>query len=288
MVIYLFSGSYIKKKEKNGVNQSPYDLEFIHRFNLYQGAGLSIAEDNIEAIARVYGVSQDRLQAIEHRFRTNVARLAEELRESLPPRQAALPCRILAVGDSMTADREGYVNILRAYWGDHPGRALFNAGKSGETTADVLGRMPDILSRQLERAVLFIGTNDCGGPVSNSVHPEPVEGGQVSFSESARNLEYIVGNLLDAGKRVVQVTLPPADNDRMKRYFGDENWFYEPARIQRMNDFIRDQSRTCGTGLADLAAEIAARDIDPLRPDGLHLNSRGHLLLAGLLARIIS
>jgi predicted HTH transcriptional regulator len=52
--------------------------------------------------------------------------------------------------------------------------------------------LPDILSRQFERAVLFIGTNDCGGPASS--------GGQVSFSESVRNLEYIVCYLLDAGK----------------------------------------------------------------------------------------
>jgi lysophospholipase L1-like esterase len=262
------------------VTQPSYDLEFIHRFNLYQGAGLSIAEDSIEAIARVYGVSPGRLQAIEDRFRTRTAALAGELRESLPPFRTERNYRIMAIGDSMTADREGYVDILRSYWGADPGRALYNVGRSGETTADVLGRLEaDILPRTFDWAVLFIGSNDCGGPAGS--------GGQVSITESARNLDYLVDHLLDAGKKVIQVTLPTPDNDRTRAFFGDGNWHYEPERIAAMNRLIRGQSHVKGTGLADLAEGLSSRNIDPLQRDGLHLSARGHLLLAESIARLL-
>ncbi len=79
----------------------------------------------------------------------------------------------------------------------------------------------------------------------------------------------------------------PFDLKWMKEYFGDENWFCEPERIESMNRLIREQWRGNGTGLADLAAEIASRGFDPLQQDGLHLNGRGHLLLAGMVARML-
>ena len=262
------------------MSQLPYDLRFVHQFNLYQGAGMSISEDDIPAIARMYGVTVERLQAIEDEFMHVVAGYAAYLRNIIPIHPADTPYRIIAIGDSMTADRTGYVNILRAYWGGQSGRTIFNAGRSGETSADVKGRLHrDILPRSANHVVLFIGTNDCGGPIG--------EDGQVSFDEFARNMEYLVGNLLDAGKPVTQVTLPPADNERMRAYFNDEIWTYDPSRIGNSNDFIRRQSERMQTGLADLAAEIDRRDVDPLMADGLHLNGQGQLILAELLASLL-
>jgi len=263
------------------MSQPAFDLRFVHKFNLYQGAGLSIDEDDIAAIARIYGMSVEQLEGVEGKFRANVARLAAELRDIVPARPAGEPYRMIAAGDSITADREGYVNILRTFWGDDSGRTIINAGRSGETTVELRGRFQrDILSQEFEKAVLFIGTNDSGGPAGSD--------GQVSREEYARNMEYLVCNLLDAQKEVIQVTLPPIDNERMKRYFGDENWFAEKTRIDAANDFIRDQSRRYGTTLADLAAEIEGRGIDPLLPDGLHMNDHGQKLLAELLAKVLS
>jgi len=172
------------------------------------------------------------------------------------------------------------VNILRACWGGDSGRAIYNAGRSGETSADLKKRLDrDILARACSHVALFIGSNDCGGPRDSD--------GQVSRGEFARNMEYLVGRLLDAGKTVAQVTLPYADNDRMRRYFLDNNWVSEHERVDDANAFIRSQSQRMGTLLAYLADALAHLGDDPLMADGIHLNGPGQSTLAGLLARIL-
>jgi lysophospholipase L1-like esterase len=262
------------------MTQPAYNLEFIHRFNLYQGAGLPVAEDDIATIARIYGISVDKLQRVEDRFRADVAGLADTLRNTLPPKPVTERYRIVAAGDSLTADRTGWVNILRAYWGNESGRILFNAGRSGETSADLKKRLDrDILTRSCSHVVLFIGANDCGGPRNSD--------GQVSRGEYARNMDYLASRLIEAGKTVVQITLPYADNDRMRRYFSDNTWVSERERVDDANVFIREQSRRLGTLLADLADALAQSADDPLMADGIHLNGLGQLTLAGLLARIL-
>jgi hypothetical protein len=129
--------------------------------------------------------------------------------------------------------------------------------------------------------VVFIGTNDCR-ELNDESHIS-----NISLEEYGRNMHYMMESLLRRDKKVINVTLPPVDNERLNGQFPDNNWRYDEARIVKTNEFIRGISRKYGTGLADLAEKIDTYGGDVLEPDGLHLNGQGQLLLCELLLELL-
>jgi lysophospholipase L1-like esterase len=264
------------------VNQIPYPLDFIHKYNLHKALGLLIADDDLPSIARIYGVGLEELRAVDTRFRRNVANLAARLAEQNPIAKAATPITILALGDSITSDRESYVKILNHYWRDHPNRVMIDCGVSGDTGCHVINRFYATASAQpSDWVVIFLGTNDCrqaddGSGISN-----------LSVEESERDLRYVTARFLEQGRKLVYVTLPPVDNTRLKAFFAGRNWVYDPRRLDAANACIRALATETGSGIADLARAIADSGRDYLEPDGLHLNGEGQLLLSGLLVEAL-
>jgi lysophospholipase L1-like esterase len=279
------------------MSQLPYELEFMHKYNLHKLLGLLIEDNDITEIARIYGVSSDELNAIDHRYRRNVTRLARELASKRPPEPDVAPLTILALGDSITSDRESYVKILAEYWGlaassqgrhtdgDVPGqpiRRILDCGISGDTCCDVVNRFySTVLNEEFDWAIVFLGTNDC------RQLDDPARISNLSLEEFGRDLRYFVERLLKRGKEVVHVTLPPVDNDRLRRFFPDGNWVYDPAHLEAANATIRELARENGSPVADLAEILLGREGEVLEPDGLHLNAEGHLVLCRLLLDIL-
>ena len=281
------------------MNQLQHPLSFVHKFNLYKLSGLLIEEDDLASIARVYGVSLEDLKGIEERFRRNVAELsaaleaesksaAEPAAESAAEPAAATagdgtpPVSILAIGDSITSDRESYVKILNHYWRNDPSRQMLDAAVSGDTSADLIKRFySTVLNREFQWAVLFIGTNDC------LQLDDERRISVLSLDEYMRNMRFLTETLITKGKRLIQITIPPVDNERLRSFFPDANAVYTREQIGAVNSFIREWAGKYGYPVADLARAIERQEEDVLEPDGLHLNGRGQRLISELLLELL-
>lgn len=263
------------------MNALPYPLDFVHKYNLFKWLGFLIEEDDLASIARIYGVSREELERIEQRFRETVKGLAERLARELPPRPAASPVTLLALGDSLTSDRQSWVKILRRYWAADPNRQIIDSAVSGDTAASVLNRLHrTVLRHRFECALILLGTNDCRRM------DEPDGLTNLSLEEYQRDLRYLTDRLMRHGASLVLVTLPPVDNARLKRFFPETNSTYDAGRLQATNEFLRALAAERGAQLADLAAAIADSGEDVLEEDGIHLNATGQYLLASLVAQL--
>jgi lysophospholipase L1-like esterase len=263
------------------MEQLPYTLEFMHKFNLHKWLRLDMRDDDLPAIARIYGVPRGRLARIERGYRQNVERLAASLpRRAEPPLDK--PVRILALGDSITSDRESWARILERYWREDPKRRILDSAVSGDTTASLLERYHSTVGNQdYDWVVLFIGTNDC------RQLDDPAQISMISLEEYRRNLDYLTGWFLQKNKRIVLVTLPPVDNSRLRAYFPDDNSCYDPARLEASNRYLWELAERKGFAVADLAAAIQAQGLEVLGEDGLHLNGTGQTTLCRLLLELL-
>ena len=260
------------------MNQLQHPLAFVHKFNLYKLSGLLLEEEDLTSIARVYGVPLEEVETIEAGFRRNIAALSDSLQQAASRPAADPPVTILAIGDSITSDRESYVKILNHYWRRDPSRQILDAGISGDTTADLIKRFySTVMSQEFQWAVLFIGTND-----SLQLDDEvriPV----LSLDEYKRNVRFITETLIAEGKRLIQITIPPVDNQRFQSFFPDANSVYTKEQIGEVNSFIREWAGRNSYPVADLARAIEEQEEDVLEPDGLHLNGLGQRMICELL-----
>lgn len=264
------------------MEQLPYDLRFMHKFNLHKLAGLLIDDDDIASIARVYGIEEKTLQGIENEFRRNVSTQADNLKKKLQ-NIPDTPCVIAAIGDSITSDRESWAKILNQLWKDVEGRRVIDCAISGDTTCHIKDRFySSVLNETFDRAVLFIGTNDCR-ELDDEAHIS-----NISHEEYMKNMYYFVDALQGRGKEVTIVTIPYVDSKRLKAYFPDANQRYDDTRIDRANDFLRNLAREKKTKLADLALALKKIEGDVLEEDGIHLNSTAQLVLCELLVPLLS
>jgi lysophospholipase L1-like esterase len=264
------------------VEQLPYELEFMHKYNLHKLLGLLFDDCDIRSIARVYGIKRKRLKNIEDRFGRNIVDLAEKLRGKIPPKPSGKDYTIAAIGDSITSDRESWVKILKNYWEESGRPSIIDCSVSGDTTYDLINRYySTILNESFEWAVLFIGTND-SRELEDDAHIS-----NISLDEYKRNMNFIIQSLINRKVNIINVTIPYVDNSRIKNYFPDTHWCYDRKRIDKTNDFIRELSKKFGTHLADLAQALAKFKGELLERDGVHLNGHGQLILCELLLKIL-
>ena len=272
------------------MNQLPYALDYMHKFNVHKWLGLLVRDDDLVSIARMYGVRPGELRKIEKRLQTNVSQLAAQLSQGArkPATQGAggagspgAPLAVLALGDSISSDRESYVNILNCCWkGTH--RRMIDCAVSGDSTSDLVDRLySTVMNLEFDWVVIFIGTNDCRQV------DDPARMTRISLQEYQRNMEYFTDQFLSRGKQVILVTIPTVDMRRFNEFFPGSGWTYDKERIDATNRGLRELASRKGLKVADLAKAIAAQSNDVMTPDGLHLNSAGQLILSRLLLEII-
>jgi lysophospholipase L1-like esterase len=260
----------------------PYDLPFIHKFNFFKLLGFLIDDYDIPTIAKIYDVSTAELQHVEDMFNNTIACIAEDLKVRYPEKNSNADYTVIAIGDSITSDRESYLKILRKLWQDTSKRKTIDSAVSGDTTCNIINRFySTVLVNKFDWAIIFLGTNDSR---------ELNDSAGISFlshDDFKKNMKYITESLLNREANIVHVTIPDADNVRLNAIFGPGNWRYMQSRIDQTNDFIRDLSRKYGTKLADLSKALRSSDKDPFEPDGLHLNAYGQTVLCELLLKIL-
>jgi lysophospholipase L1-like esterase len=268
--------------KENNMNQLPFELRFMHKFNLHKTGGLLIDDDDLRSMARVYGVKVKDLQKLEKTFNRSIEDAANDLRKRCGRKTIDTPYTVAAIGDSITSDRESYAKILNRLWQDDPMRSVIDCGISGDTSADVIRRFfPTVLEQDFDRAVVFIGTNDSRANDDEFGHV------YVSLEEYRSNVSYIVESLQKRRKEIVLVTVPYADNKRLRSYFSDMHWKYDYGQIDRTNEVLRELSKEYGTGLCEFAGKMADIGGDCLEQDGLHISVKGHKILCRLLLDIL-
>lgn len=161
---------------------------------------------------------------------------------------------IAFVGDSITAQGDW------AAW--FPDRETHNLGVGGNTTDDLIARLPDVVALQPDAVALLIGTNDLGT--------------RKSVEHLVRNVEYALVTLrrdLPGTRMLVQSVLP-----RGREFAAD---------IQDANRHLRQFSPSVHAQYLDLWPAFALEDgeIDPrFSDDRLHLNAAGYDAWLGELA----
>ena len=163
---------------------------------------------------------------------------------------------ILAFGDSLThgtgaGEAESYPAVLARL----TGRSVINAGVPGDTTADGLERLPDLLQQHRPRLVLLcLGGNDM-------LRKQPSE-----TIES--NLRQLVQAIRASGAEAVLIAVPEP------RLFGGTPDFYQriaedmqlPLEAEIFDDVLKDNR---------------------LKSDPIHANAAGYRLVAERLAEFL-
>jgi lysophospholipase L1-like esterase len=176
--------------------------------------------------------------------------------------QASTPRRVLAIGDSLTANKMYCTTLSKKL---PKGNQVTCSGLVGQGTGAILSNLqkeysPVALS-QFTDIVVLAGVNDLASGRS--------------MKTIKSNLEGIYGYARQAGVRVIGVELTP--------WNGHIKGQHLVAKTDELNDWL--------TGHPDLSAKVTTRDLGDFQGnlqsiyatgDGLHLNSAGGAKLAEL------
>lgn len=183
--------------------------------------------------------------------------------------------RVLAVGDSITADRQSWAELLALALGTvRAGVEIVNGGLSGDTTTGALARSRVLRAARPEHVLVLLGTNDArrhGGVML------------VSHRETARNLTGLRRVLGDAP--ITWITPPPICPERIERdpllREADLEWRLPDVAVKRR--LVRRQPGP----VVDLwpAFGLPARPA-LLHGDGLHPSLAGQVEILRALSRM--
>ena len=160
---------------------------------------------------------------------------------------------VLALGDSLTfgygaAPEEAYPVRLAALTGWN----VINGGVSGDTSAQALARLPELLRRQPKLVLLGIGGNDFLRSL-----PE---------SETRRNIAAMLGQIRQAGAQAVLIAVPRVSAGALFGSLSDHPLY---AQLAREHDVPL---------LAELWSDILGDS--SLKSDAIHANGRGYAKFA--------
>lgn len=181
--------------------------------------------------------------------------------------------RLVAVGDSITADRLGWAEILSTLISRRSNNeaAVVNAGLSGSTSTDTVERLDTIVASDPDAVILMIGTNDVRA--QKLLPHQPL----VSAVESARNLRLLVEGLTRNSRSLIVVTSPPLHDAPSQRNLtegtGDHSW--DSGSL----DDVVDAARAVAPSLIDLREPPVFDPADQhyMDADGVHPTVHGHV-----------
>lgn len=190
---------------------------------------------------------------------------------------------VVGFGDSLTDDLQSWLEILRQVLAIRRPKdqiKLVNAGASGESTTQMLFRVPQVLSANPACIISMAGTND-----ARRFGSLPVT--QVSLTETRRNLGAFAEAAAKAGNvRWVWMTPPPVLEARVTGH-----WFWTPmatswnaADVQAIGDAMLASKER----VVDLRPAFAgAAGAELILDDGVHPTLQGQAtILRALVATL--
>lgn len=243
-------------------------------------------------IAALFGLDAAAYRAVKADFDARARQAAAELLAdpSFAERVDRLPFRtgetVVAVGESSTADLQGWSEILRHLLElrrPHDRIRLVNAGISGQTTSQALSRFVATIGSRPEWIVCFLGGNDCA-----RYGPEPTKT-LVGPEETAKNLGQMRRiAATETGARWVWVTPTTIDEERVASFP-----FFRQAQMTLRNDdllVVGEHLRARPEPVVDAQAVFGVPAFPELmEPDGIHPSLAGQKAIAeALVERLAS
>ena len=245
------------------------------KFNMHKLI-LDLAEDNYIRLAAIFGADEKEVKQFLDEFHHTCTEEAEELKKAVQIPDIKKIKTFAFVGDSITSDRESYLNIFKEYFKGQPEIKIVDAAISGDKSDDarmkfyfrVMNHKPDVVH-------ILLGTNDMRQ--NADINGEP----SVSLQDYQRNLEYMVSKLKSENVDIILSTIPPVDNQGLRKRFPDDYWIYDTRNIAEVNKIIADIAKRYQVKLNDMGPEYERYlPEEILLADGLHLNRTGQKLLA--------
>ncbi|WP_127504321.1 SGNH/GDSL hydrolase family protein [Actinoplanes solisilvae] len=228
-----------------------------------------------ELLAQMLGGTPEAVGSLLRQFEDEARAAAESMLADPAYREAVttLPFRtedrVVAVGDSVTADRLGWFELLSASVGlaGGAGPTLINLGVSGNTTADVIERFDLLEAARPSSVLLMLGTNDA------RAHGRTARHRMVTADETERNLRVLVDLITgDLNATVTVITPPAVDQSRVDAFFRDAPVHWEAAAVAEVADVVLKAAHEA-LDLHRITGRHTHEDL--LEADGVHPNSAG-------------
>jgi lysophospholipase L1-like esterase len=200
------------------------------------------------------------------------------VRERLEPADltALAGRRVVAFGDSLTADPRSWAELLR-----RAGLDLINLGVPGDTTVHLVSRFEPVAASAPDLLVVLAGTNDARR------HGVAARRMLVPHAETKANLGLIRQLAREqTSARVAFVTPPPIIEAKVRRapLLSRESVTWIGADIDRKAEIVRSMGDTVIDSRAVLTPPLDGL----LLADGLHLSARGQRRLASWILRCLA
>ncbi|MEV7627947.1 GDSL-type esterase/lipase family protein [Actinoplanes sp. NPDC089786] len=231
-----------------------------------------------DLLAQMLRCSVPAVRSIVDTFAAQVRETAAEMLADAAFRDLlrALPFRpedrVVAIGDSITADRIGWFEILSAAVTPAGAEAptMINLGVSGNTTADVIERFDLLEAGRPTRVLLMLGTNDV------RVHGRAAGHRMATGPETERNLRVLLDLITGLGAATTVITPPAADQRRIDDFFAGDPVWWRASDIAEVAEIVR---KVDPAGL-DLHAATRGADVGSfLEADGVHPAPAGQRLI---------
>ncbi|MDX1672305.1 MAG: SGNH/GDSL hydrolase family protein [Balneolaceae bacterium] len=210
-----------------------YMLQFLNiekRFPLLPGI------ENTDAVASFMGLEEEELKELREGFDENAKKAAMELleEEGVAEWIDQLPFKnddtIVALGDSITDDRQGWFEILRhalELTVEGANFTFINSGIANNTSTDALRRLNrDVLAHEPDWVIVALGTLDAQ---RLHVSPDRTVVPLAEFWENANSIEAAVGDVTD--NPLIWITPPPVITEmQQKMRLFDFDLFAEDLR----------------------------------------------------------
>jgi acyl-CoA thioesterase-1 len=259
------------------------ELDVLHRLARYEHPGRALRRYGAtvpDALADA--VSAALLGCREDQFRETVeildgvraATALDLLRE--PEFREAFDClpfadtdRVVTVGDSVTADRLGWADLLATalrVGGTGP-EQFMNFAVSGHTTSDTIAMFNVIAEARPTWILQMLGTNDARR------HGRMTGARMVSPAETARNLHDLQRLVrLETNARLIMITPPPMDATAPVQVVEPTGDRWNAADVEQIAEIVRTME---GTSI-DVYTDFAGLDLTALLlPDGIHPSLAG-------------
>jgi acyl-CoA thioesterase I len=245
-------------------------------------------ELHVELLAEMLACPPARIRAMLAALRDEVRQTAARLLEDDRYRAAVagLPFgpgdRVVAVGDSITADRLGWFELLHASSDLIGGSAVTwcNLAVSGNTTADVIERFDLVEAARPSHVLLLLGTNDA------RAHGRSASRRMITSTETERNMRTLVDLIATDMRAALTVITPPAvDQDRITAHFAGHPVNWHAATVEDVAAAVR---RVAPDSI-DLHATTRGRpSAGLLEADGVHLTTAGQQAVLGQIVAHLS
>jgi lysophospholipase L1-like esterase len=200
-----------------------------------------------------------------------------------------LAARIVTFGDSLTAPRPGvitYSDVLQKELREQ-GVEVINSGVPGNTSTQARARFDtDVLAKHPDLVIIQLGANDAAIDVWKD---PPATGPRVDIGTYRDKLEYFVRTLRERNSTVILMTPNRFSwTPRLRSLYGklpysvasDDGFNF---MLDRYSDVVREIARRDNIKLVDAAKTVPASAL----LDGMHPNSDGHRIVAGLLLPLV-